>query len=155
MRKQLAKELGDENAPVVIEEYASLSCNHCASFHKDTFPKLKEEYIDTGKVYFIYNDFPLNASALDGAMVARCMPEKIISNSFRFSLKHRKTGLSPEITRTFWNRMPNYSGWEATIFRLVLPITNCVQGFSRLSGKRSKTTRYSQRQALLSMVRVS
>lgn len=73
--------LGDENAPVVIEEYASLSCNHCASFHKDTFPKLKEEYIDTGKVYFIYNDFPLNASALDGAMVARCMPEK---NYFKF-----------------------------------------------------------------------
>lgn len=68
--------LGDENAPVVIEEYASLSCNHCASFHKDTLPRLKEEYIDTGKVYFIYNDFPLNASALDGAMVARCMPEK-------------------------------------------------------------------------------
>lgn len=73
--------LGDENAPVLIEEFASLSCSHCASFHKDTFDKLKEEYIDTGKVRFIFNDFPLNASALDGAMVARCLPEK---NYFKF-----------------------------------------------------------------------
>lgn len=73
--------LGDENAPVRIDEYASLSCHHCASFHKETFDKLKEEYIDTGKVYFVFNDFPLSASALDGAMVARCLPEK---NYFKF-----------------------------------------------------------------------
>ncbi|MBU0859586.1 MAG: DsbA family protein [Alphaproteobacteria bacterium] len=67
--------MGDANAPVKIEEFASLSCSHCASFYKDTFPQLKAEYIDTGKVHFTYTDFPLNAPALDAAMVARCLPE--------------------------------------------------------------------------------
>lgn len=67
--------LGDPNAPIVIKEYASLSCGHCANFHKNTFEKLKEAYIDTGKVYFIYGDFPLNTPARDASMIARCLPE--------------------------------------------------------------------------------
>lgn len=76
-----SRALGDDNAPVVIEEFASLSCSHCATFHQTTFPALKEKYIDTGKVRFIYNDFPLNAPALDASLAARCMPE---SNYFKF-----------------------------------------------------------------------
>lgn len=66
--------MGNPDAPVRIEEFASLSCSHCADFYKNTFPKLKEKYIDTGKVFFIYTDFPLNPSALDAAMAARCLP---------------------------------------------------------------------------------
>ena len=73
--------LGQESATVVIEEFASLTCSHCADFHEKTFPTLKAEYIDTGKVKFIFNDFPLNGPALDGAMVARCLPEQ---NYFKF-----------------------------------------------------------------------
>ena len=67
--------LGDENAPITIHEYASLTCSHCADFHKNVFPQIKEHYIDTGKVYFVFHDFPLNAPALAGSMVARCLPE--------------------------------------------------------------------------------
>lgn len=66
---------GDPNAPVRIDEYASLSCSHCAMFHKNIFPKLKKEFIDTGKVYFVFNDFPLNGQALTASLVLRCMPE--------------------------------------------------------------------------------
>lgn len=66
--------MGNPDAPVKVEEFASLSCSHCADFYKNTFPKLKADYIDTGKVFFIYTDFPLNAPALDAAMVARCLP---------------------------------------------------------------------------------
>jgi protein-disulfide isomerase len=73
--------LGNDNATVVIEEYASLTCSHCADFHEDIFPALKAEYIDTGKVKFIFNDFPLNGPALDGAMIARCLPEQ---NYYKF-----------------------------------------------------------------------
>jgi protein-disulfide isomerase len=69
------RSVGNPDAPVKIEEFASLSCGHCADFYKTTYPKLKEEYIDTGKVYFTYSDFPINAPALDAAMVARCLPE--------------------------------------------------------------------------------
>jgi protein-disulfide isomerase len=70
------RSIGNKDAPVKIEEYASLSCNHCASFHKETFKVLKEKYIDTGIVHFTFNDFPLDAAALDASMVARCLPEE-------------------------------------------------------------------------------
>lgn len=66
--------LGNPDAPIRIEEFSSLTCPHCAHFHRDTFAALKEKYIDTGKVFFVFTDFPLNAPALDGAMIARCMP---------------------------------------------------------------------------------
>ena len=64
--------IGEKNAPVTVIEYASLSCPHCASFYSDGFSKLKEEYIATGKVRFIYRDFPLNQSALVAGMLALC-----------------------------------------------------------------------------------
>ncbi len=64
--------LGPENAKVTIVEYASLTCSHCAAFHKDTFPKLKERYIDTGQVRFILREFPLDPLATAGFMLARC-----------------------------------------------------------------------------------
>lgn len=70
------RSLGDDDAPIIIEEFASLSCSHCASFHKETFDKINNNYIKRGKVKFIFNDFPLNGSALDGTIIARCMPEE-------------------------------------------------------------------------------
>ena len=66
------KVLGDPAASVTIIEFASLSCPHCAEFHKTRFDWLKENYIDTGKVRFIFRDFPLNRPALLGSMVAHC-----------------------------------------------------------------------------------
>lgn len=70
------KVLGEAEAPVTIVEYASLTCPHCATFHKETFPKLKSDYIDTGKVRFIFRDFPLDGRAFGAAMLARCAPEE-------------------------------------------------------------------------------
>lgn len=64
--------LGDKNAPITIIEYASLSCPHCAEFHKDTFPELKKEYIDTGKVKFVFRDFQLDKSALEASILTHC-----------------------------------------------------------------------------------
>jgi protein-disulfide isomerase len=66
-------ETGKADAPVTIIEYSSLSCPHCAAFHKDVFPTLKSEYIDAGKVRFVMREFPLNESALGGAVIARCL----------------------------------------------------------------------------------
>ncbi len=64
---------GDEKAPIKIVEYASLSCIHCKQFHKDVFYDLKKNYIDTGKVYFKYRHYPLNAPAVKGAIVLDCV----------------------------------------------------------------------------------
>ena len=64
--------LGKDNAPVTMVEYSSLGCPHCASFHFETLPKIKADYIDTGKLRLIYRDFPLGTPSLAAAMVARC-----------------------------------------------------------------------------------
>src|SRR5690242_18552470 len=64
--------LGPENAPVTIVEYASMTCPHCAHFSENTFPKLKERYIDTGKVRFIFREFPFDPVAAGAFMLARC-----------------------------------------------------------------------------------
>jgi len=63
---------GSPDAPVTIIEYASLTCPHCASFHERIYKPLKESHIDTGKVNFIYRDFPLNNPAITASMIARC-----------------------------------------------------------------------------------
>jgi len=69
--------LGDEKAPVTIIEYASMTCPHCAAFHATTFPELKKRYIDTGKVRFIFREFPLDQLALAAFLLARCAgPDK-------------------------------------------------------------------------------
>src|SRR5947207_7120832 len=64
--------LGAADAPVVIVEYASMTCPHCAHFHETTYPELKKKYIDTGKVRFIFREFPLDQLAVAAFMLARC-----------------------------------------------------------------------------------
>jgi len=65
--------LGDPDAPVTVIEYTSMTCSYCASFHTGTLQKLKEQYIDTGKVKFIMREFPLDNLAGAASMLARCV----------------------------------------------------------------------------------
>ena len=67
--------LGDEKAPVTIIEYASATCPHCANFHKGTFKELDEKYIKTGKVRFLFREFPFDNPSLAAFMLARCAPK--------------------------------------------------------------------------------
>ncbi len=67
--------IGNPSAPIKIIEYASMTCSHCAHFHNDVLPELKSKYIDTGKVYLEFREFPLNDPALKATMAARCLPE--------------------------------------------------------------------------------
>jgi protein-disulfide isomerase len=70
------KILGDESAPITIVEYASLSCPHCANFHEKILPQLKSDMINTGKAKLVFRHFPLNAPALDAAIIAECADKK-------------------------------------------------------------------------------
>ena len=68
--------LGEPDAPVTIVEYASFTCPHCANFHQTVYKDLKADYIDTGKVKFIYRDVYFDQFGLWGAMIARCEPTR-------------------------------------------------------------------------------
>jgi len=65
--------LGPKDAAVTIVEYASMTCPHCAAFTEQVFPKIKEAYIDTNKVRFVFREFPLDIKAAAGSMLARCI----------------------------------------------------------------------------------
>jgi protein-disulfide isomerase len=65
--------LGPANASVTITEFASMTCPHCAAFNEAVFPKIKSEYIDTGKVRYVFREFPLDIKAAAGSMLARCI----------------------------------------------------------------------------------
>ena len=78
--EELMKQVGDlpdlafgpADAKVTIVEYASMTCGHCMNFHTKIFPELKKKYIDTGKVRFIFREFPLDPRAFAASMLARC-----------------------------------------------------------------------------------
>ena len=63
---------GNENAKITIIAYESLTCSHCANFHKDVYPKLKKEYIDTGLAKIEFRHFPLDIAALNASKIAQC-----------------------------------------------------------------------------------
>jgi protein-disulfide isomerase len=72
--RQNDRVLGKADAPITIFEFFSLTCPHCADFEEHTYPKLKAEWVDTGKAKIVYRDYPLDQNALKAAMVARCAP---------------------------------------------------------------------------------
>jgi protein-disulfide isomerase len=65
--------LGPATSPVTITEYASMTCGHCANFNETVFPKIKSEFIDTGKIRYVFREFPLDIKAAAGSMLARCI----------------------------------------------------------------------------------
>ena len=83
--------IGNEDAPVVMIEYASATCPHCAEFHEKLLPQIKTEYIDTGKVRFIFREFPLDQLALGAFMLARCVPEDKYFATIDLMFKRQRT----------------------------------------------------------------
>ena len=67
--------LGPKDASVTITEYASMTCPHCAAFNESVFPKIKAAYIDTGKIRYVFREFPLDIKAAAGSMLSRCIPK--------------------------------------------------------------------------------
>lgn len=68
------RSMGQASAPMVVQEFFSLTCSHCGAFGRDTWPQVKRELVQTGKIRFIWRDFPLDQIALRAAVVARYFP---------------------------------------------------------------------------------
>lgn len=86
--------IGSAEAPVTVIEYSSLSCPHCAAFHKEVLPALISDYIDTGKMRYVVREFPLNDAALAGSVVARCLPRTVTSLLSTYCSQSKATGPS-------------------------------------------------------------
>ena len=67
---------GKKNAKITIIAYESLTCRHCADFHKDIYPKLKKDYIDTGLAKIEFRHFPLDVAAFNAAKIAQCKSDQ-------------------------------------------------------------------------------
>jgi protein-disulfide isomerase len=115
--------LGSKDAPVTIIEYASMTCPHCATFTKEVFPKLKSAYIDTGKVRFIFREFPLDQVALAASALARCVAKDDPQKFFTIIdvLFKQQNELASDALGTI-NRVGKQAGFSEQM------IKDCVQG---------------------------
>ena len=77
---------GNENAKITIIAYESLTCSHCASFHKDVYPQLKKEYIDTGLAKIEFRHFPLDIAALNASKISQCKSDESLKIFLNFHL---------------------------------------------------------------------
>ncbi len=114
--------LGNTDATVTVIEYASVTCPHCATFHETIFPSIKENYIDTGKVRFIFREFPTAPAELSvvGSMLARCAADKggrdayflVIDSLF----KTQKTWIFGDNPRAELIKVANQAGMDEAAF---------------------------------------
>ena len=90
--------MGDPNAPVKWIEYASAGCSHCAAMTLETLPKVKAAYIDTGKVYYVLRDYPLDNLSLGASVLARCLPKEKFHPFMETVFSRQKEWRAPEVT---------------------------------------------------------
>ena len=97
--------LGNKDAKIIVIEYASMTCAHCANFHKQVYPKIKKNYIDTNKIKFIFRDFPLDKQALFASVLAKCAPKDKYFNFVKLILTNQEKWISND--DTFMNKLRN------------------------------------------------
>ena len=102
------RSIGSPDAPVTVIEYFSLTCPHCASFHNDVYGDLKEKYVDTGKVRFVYKEFPRDGVDLRAGMMARCADPRRYAGLIQVLFKNQPN----------WTRSSDPVGELAKIGRL-------------------------------------
>lgn len=124
--------LGAEDAPVTIIEYSSLTCGHCANFHRLTLPRIKEQYIDTGKVRLIFRDFPLDTAALAATMLTRCVPEEDYFSFLETVFREQATWLASENIRGALVGLAHDAGMSDA------DISACLSNGMLLSGVRER-----------------
>jgi protein-disulfide isomerase len=113
------RSLGPASAPVVIVEYASATCPHCAIFHVQSWPQIRHEYVDTGKVRWIIRELPLDSLAMAAFMLARCMPADQYFTTLDTLFAEQKLWMGSEPRIELWKLMQR-NGMQREQFDLCL-----------------------------------
>lgn len=118
--------LGQADAPVTMIEYASATCPHCAEFHAKTFPTIKTEYIDSGKVRFAMREFPFDQLSLAAFMVARCAPEERYFDIIDVLFEQQKTWTQNPKSELF--KIAKFAGFTEKDFEACLKNEEVAKG---------------------------
>jgi protein-disulfide isomerase len=132
------KALGKDDAPVTIIEYASATCPHCAAFHKNVFPQLKTEFIDTGKVRFVFREFPFDDLALAAFMLARCAPADKYFPMVDMLFEQQKTWAGPNARAELF-RIAQMAGLTQEQFDKCLTDEAAAKGIIEVRNKAAQT----------------
>ena len=73
--ESLTRTVGKKDAPLVMYAFSSMKCTHCADFHKYTYPKIEKEFIDSGKLRFVFVHFPIDVLSMQAAKLSYCLPQ--------------------------------------------------------------------------------
>jgi protein-disulfide isomerase len=120
--------LGSPDAPVTVIEYASLTCPHCRDFHADVFPRVKRDYIDTGKVRYIVREFPIGRTAASAAIVNRCAPEEKYFSLLDAFLSRQAEWVSQEVRPDAIYSVAKSSGMSRETFDKCLSNQTIIEG---------------------------
>jgi len=130
--------LGDADAPVTVIEYASLTCPYCRKFHADVFPRFKRNYIDTGKVHFIYREFPIGRTAGTAAIAARCVAEEHYFQANWKFLATQRQWVSQEVRPEAIYKIVQEFGLSRTAFDSCLENQTIIDGLEQVKERGRK-----------------
>jgi len=124
------REYGNRNAPVTIIEYVSLTCPYCRQYHANVFPKVKRQYIDTGKVRYIIREFPIGRTAGNAAIVTRCVPKSKYLPLVESFLSRQREWVSQEVRPNAIYSVAKSSGMSRAEFDKCLSNQSIIDGLT-------------------------
>lgn len=126
--KLAERSLGAADAAVTMTEFSSLTCPHCASFHTETLPRIKKEYVDSGKLRVVFHDFPLDPLALAAAMVSRCVPPDRYFGFVETLFANQQSWAASQDPLRQLQTMSRFAGLSADGFRACLNNRQLLKG---------------------------
>jgi len=132
------REYGNANAPVTIVEYVSLTCPHCRNYHAKIFPKVKRQYVDTGKVRYIIREFPIGRTAGTAALATRCAPKTKHLALTEAYLSRQGEWVSQEIRPDAIYRIAKSSGMSRAEFDKCLSNQSIIDGLTEVKKRGRK-----------------
>ena len=126
------RSIGSKSAPVTIVEYASLTCRYCRKFHRETYPVLKREYIDKGKVRLILREFPIGRTSGTAWIATRCADPSKYFKLYGAYLEHQNLWVSQEIRKEPIYKIAAKMGMSRKKFNNCLSNQSIIDGLKKV-----------------------